>query len=377
MANAQRRAHAALSALLPPISPWVEAALFAPYRMPGALPELGTDELDDILALRLGPLLLNLLEQVERDGRLQADLPGAGAEVIETLRSYRVLGELRTRALLAKARHAANLLESHGITLAVSKGPGIARHYPDPRLRPYHDIDLLVPERHFATARTLLADHGWASAPQRREQRQYFERLCREAVNLELGELGRVDIHHHIPPWLWGSQLTTETLIERAEPVSTAGYRFPVLDAVDNFIVSCLHIVSDRSEPGRSLVVWRDIIELGRVAGVDAIGARGHRLGLLGWIGAVVNSLPADVRPFPVPARWAVARIDHPRRLSVMLNHGDPGRPIRRHLARLPAVPNAVAYAAGVTIPSHEFLDSHVDGSLKLLRWVSNRRVAR
>jgi len=101
---------------------------------------------------------------------------------------------------------------------------------------------------------------------------------------------------------LWTTQLRTADLVRRVAPRSFAGQRLPVLGAVDNFLICCLHIVSDRSEPGRSLIIWRDIIELGRAVDVAEVEARARETGLLGWVRAVVGSLPEDVRPFPVPA---------------------------------------------------------------------------
>lgn len=368
MGNAQQRAHAALSGLLPALEPWFEAAVFAPYRRPGDLPALSEDDLEELLGLRLGPLVLDLLDA----DPLLADRAGPAA--LARLREHRVLEQLRIAAMLEDARRATDLLTAAGIPFAVAKGPGIATHYAHPGSRPYGDVDLLLPDRDFARARALLADDGWGTDPDRREQHVWFERLCREAVNLEHGAFGRVDLHHHVPPWLWGTALRTDDLIGRAVPRTHAGHTFPVLDAVDNFLVCSLHIVSDRSQPGQSLLVWRDIIELGRALGPDPIAARARPLGLLGWIGAVVASLPVDVAPFAVPGDWLDAPIEHPRRVTIMVNDGNPGRPIRRHLARLPVVPNALLYAGGVTFPSQEFLETHVRGSLKLLRWISNRR---
>jgi hypothetical protein len=365
MANAQQRARHSLSHLLPPLSPWDAAVLFWPYRMVVDPPELTEAEMYDIFGMRLGPLLLDYLSTHDS---------GLAAEELARLRTYQSMGELRTKALLAEASRATDILTRNRIRFAVSKGPGIARHYRSPRLRPYGDIDILLRSQDFDRARALLGDAGWQVDPERREQRDYFERRCREAVNLERGDLGRIDLHHHIPPWIWTSQMSTDQLVERASVCTVDGHEFPLLDKLDNFIICCLHIVSDRSEPGRSLMVWRDIIELGRVVEVDRISERADDVELLGWIGAVVNSLPEDVRPFRVPDAWSDAPIHHPRRLLLTLNNGASDKPIRRHLARLPVVPNGAMYVAGVAFPSSEFLDTHVQGSMKLLRWVTNKR---
>jgi hypothetical protein len=365
MSNAQLRARAALASLLPRMGSWTATVLFSPYRQPPELGPLAEDELDEMVSARLGPLLLNYLRTHD------TDVPEAVRRFLSTSQA---VGQLRVQATVAAAGEVAALLRAEKVPFAVSKGPGIAAHYPDPALRPFGDIDFLVAENDFGRARVLLEQAGWRPNDQRREQRGYFERMCREAVNLERGDLGRVDLHHRLPPWLWGQQLSATALIDRASTGCYDGVELPVLDAVDNFLVSCLHIVSDRSEPGRSLLVWRDIAELGRVIDLDEAARRASAAGLLGWVGAVVAGLPADVRPFPVPAQWLATPIPHPRRVVALVQGAIEHRPIKGHLARLPIVPNGVLYAAGVTFPDRKFLAAHVSGSMKLARWIINRR---
>jgi hypothetical protein len=365
MSNAQLRARAALAGLLPRMGAWTATVLFSPYRQPPELGRLAEDELDEMIGARLGPLLLHYLRSHD------TEVPDAVRRFLSTSQA---VGQLRVQATVLAAAEAAALCRQNGIRFVVSKGPGIAAHYPDPALRPFGDLDFLVAERDYPRARALLDAAGWHPDERRREQRDYFERMCREAVNLERGDLGRVDLHHHVPPWLWGRALRSELLIDRAIPGCYDGLELPVLDAVDNFIVSCLHIVSDRSEPGLSLLVWRDIVELGRVIDTEEMVRRASAAGLLGWVGAVVAGLPADVRPFRVPDAWLGRPIPHPRRLLALVAGASEHRPIKGHLARLPFVPNGVMYAAGVTIPDRAFLAANVSGSMKLARWITNRR---
>ena len=49
--------------------------------------------------------------------------------------------------------------------------------------------------------------------------------------------------------------------------------------------------------------------------------------------------------------------------------------PVMESLPALPHCPAAgVLYAAGVTVPDREFLNAHVAGSMKLARWIADRR---
>jgi hypothetical protein len=365
MSNAQLRARAALASLLPRMGAWTATVLFSPYRQPPELGTLAEDELDEMIGSRLGPLLLDYLHTHD------TEVPDAVRRFLSTAQA---VGQLRVQAIVQAAGEVAAMCRENGIRFVITKGPGIAAHYPDPTLRPFGDVDFLVAERDFPRARALLEADGWHPNEQRREQRRYFERLCREAVNLELGDLGRVDLHHRVPPWLWGQDLGVGRLIDRADAGCYDGVELPVLDAIDNFLVSCLHIVSDRSEPGQSLLVWRDIVELGRVIDIDETARRAAAAGLLGWVGAVVAGLPADVRPFPVPEKWLATPIPHPRRVVALVQGAIDHRPIKGHLARLPIVPNGMLYAAGVAFPDRRFLAANVSGSMKLARWITNRR---
>jgi len=343
------------------MSDWTFDLVFDTSRGPQDL--TSAEDLSAALSQRLGPMLL------ARARDEQATLPPGLAEEIAV---HSAMLQLRSRALVKEAASAIAALNEHGIECVVSKGPGIAAAYRSPAARTFGDIDVLVVPEDFVRSREILSGLGWERDSCVDEQRQYFERRCREAVNLRKGATGSLDLHHHVPPWLWGQRLTVEGLLARANRLLLEdGVELPVVDPVDNFLIACLHIVSDRSRPGQSLHVWRDIIELGRRVDVAEVAERAAPARLLGWVAAVIESIPPEARPFEVPSEWAVAAIPHPRRLRQILQSDDRASDVTRHAARLPSVPNGVAYLAGVIVPSREFLEENVDGSFKHLRWTA------
>ena len=53
------------------------------------------------------------------------------------------------------------LFTDHGISLVILKGAAAAMYYPKPQQRTMGDIDFLVPEKNFETAKTLLSENGY------------------------------------------------------------------------------------------------------------------------------------------------------------------------------------------------------------------------
>jgi hypothetical protein len=95
--------------------------------------------------------------------------------------------------LRATGREIEAIFHARGIEMLVVKGPTFAdRLYPDPALRPFTDIDLLVPDRAIGDSRKALADAGLSPAgePAKKYAGRYAEekwqhpRLGRSPVEL-------------------------------------------------------------------------------------------------------------------------------------------------------------------------------------------------
>src|SRR5260221_13337986 len=107
-------------------------------------------------------------------------------------------------------------LQQKGIRSVITKGPGIARTYPAVGLRPFRDIDILVEPTRFGEAVSVLGSVGFNEPSELMRPRAYYYTRCLEAVTLVRNDGIAVDLHHHIPPWIWGRGLPANRVIERA-----------------------------------------------------------------------------------------------------------------------------------------------------------------
>ncbi|MBV8461714.1 MAG: nucleotidyltransferase family protein [Acidimicrobiales bacterium] len=256
--------------------------------------------------------------------------------------------EVSVRAIHAVAEYLA-ALDDRGIPHAVAKGPGIAKQYPVFSDRPFSDIDILVARRHFTAAMDVAERCGYAEDQASRHPWRFIDRWCREAVNLKRGAGGSIDVHHHVPPWLWGGKLRTESLVDAARPDSVLGVSLPLLPAEANLLISALHVVSDRGQPGATLMIWRDIAQLASVARPLQVVEIAGRAGLTGWLQAILSALPEHVRPDRlITALGDDRHVRHPARALAMLSPRASKMGVRAmQPLRLPA-PGAAAYLAGM-----------------------------
>jgi hypothetical protein len=341
------------------IGPWARCVLAYPWQVTTPPAASLDPELDHLVRSRLA-------------ARTAAYLKAAGVPLDDDHRRRLRAGAFAAARLAAAARagghRALEVLADGGVDALVVKGPGIAARYQRPAWRPYSDLDLLVRPREFRRAARLLAAAGWHAdtvAP-----RAYFARRCAEGVNLSRSGQDRVDLHHHVPPWVWGSQLDFDWLWARSEPVDGGEYSFRCAGTVDNLLISALHVISDRSAPGASLMAWQDLAELARAVDPSALrdAARSRRLD--GWLRELAAALPAplgDPLAAAVEAVGAAAEpvgaVPHRHRLRLLLDR----ERVRRHpslewLARLP-VSSWPALVAGILVPSADFRAARRSGA--------------
>lgn len=353
------------TSLFPEVGPVTAATLF--HDVPGA-PSAPTDagawdeELDVLLEQRLSGFALAAA------ARSQVHL-SPGTEAL--LHGAHMRAAARAMAIESTAASALEVLASRSIPFVVSKGPGIALSYPQPALRPYGDIDVLVPPDRFSEAMSSLGSLGFEEYFDTGEPRSYFDGYCREGVNLVRADGGSIDLHHRIPPWVWGTHLGFARLLERSREIELVGGRVRVLDPTHNILVAALHIISDRrDQPGSKLITWRDIVSLAQVCDPEAVVAEAQRLGLDWYLAFILRQLPPSIRPDQL-----TKLLGHPH-----TNAGDafrlrrlipPALGSRHQIAqvfRLP-IPNAVAFLGGYVVPSRVFLRKRYGQDGGYVRW--------
>lgn len=277
---------------------------------------------------------------------------------------------VRSMAAEAAAPAAISRLREAGVSSVVTKGPGIADTYPQPALRPFRDIDILVPQEGFVLAKEALEATGFHSLPDRERPRAYFDLHCREAVNLFRDGGTSVDLHHHIPPWIWGRRLRFADIRDRAQPFQLPTGRIPVADRVHNLLIACLHLISDGGRPGQTLLIWRDLVSVARATDPRGGAEEARRIGLDWCLAFVLRALPMYARPTELLRELGAARPG--RADGFRLRHLLPPAVGSRHVIgqafRLP-FPNAVSFMAGYLLPSRAFLTGRYGSPNAYRRW--------
>ena len=354
---------------MPATGPWTTAALWHGLR-PEPAPRPTTPiepELATLHAQKLTPLLLRYLRDTD------ASVPPGP---LRTLQASEFGWTARTATVLQHAGAALATLEAAGIASVVSKGPGIAAHYPALRDRPFSDVDVLVARSDFADAVRRLQALGYSEDTESRQPRAWFDRWCREGLNLKTPAGGSIDLHHHLPPWRWSTGVPTDRLVARSadEGIEVRGLR--CLSAADNLLVAALHVVSDRNRPGRSLLVWRDVAQLASAVDPAVAAERADEAGLRTWLRAVLQALPEAVRPDRLlEALTGPDDLQAAGRLRLLLAPTDePRSVVVTQVLRLPVLAGA-GYLAGTALPSRRFLREKFGSDQRLYRrWWTQRR---
>lgn len=320
-------------------------------------PEQWRDASPTLIRHRLAGLALALIKGREA---------GAPRDVVDQLRASFAKQSAISMRLEAAAPSIDDALRSESVPLLFTKGIGIARAHKDPTLRTFVDLDVLVPPSQFRQALAVLRAQGFAGTGP--EPRDYFIHRCREAVNLvHPHDHLSVDLHHHIPPWIWGARIPFEELLKDAATIHLQAGSIKTLSPHHNLLVAALHVISDKNKAGRSLMIWRDVAELAAsVRDQDALRALSGKN--LGWlVSTVLEAIPETLRPHwlgrlvtddqrPLD-RWRLAK----------LLPGGLGSRVLAPAFRLPPA-NALAYLLGYALPSRKYLTLQ-DGSTSYLKW--------
>lgn len=166
----------------------------------------------------------------------------------------RVRDETSIRGLLARSLAAelaaieAPLTEACSHRPLVLKGPAAARLYPHPGLRPYADLDLLVPRDRLAAAARALEPRGFEAlvefAPGFGETHGHDVHLRRLVGRRSID----VELHWRLGDDELGRGLSHERLREGARPIESAGAEFLAPAPAASLLVLAMHLLSDRKK---------------------------------------------------------------------------------------------------------------------------------
>lgn len=235
------------------------AVAVAAYGLSGAgvdLPAgpLPLDAWDDLVAALRRVRVTWPLAAAIRDGRLAAS-PRQVEEAEAAHRDALCLDLLLERQLVSVA----DQFDAAGIDLVVLKGPAAAHlDYPDPAMRSFGDLDILVRTGAVGAAiRLLEAEGGRRRYAEPRPG--YDERFSKGAsVRMPLGH--EVDVHRTLAPGPFGLTIDLGRLFEGTATFALGSRQLLALGPAPRFVHACVHAALGDAPP--SLRAVRDVAQL-------------------------------------------------------------------------------------------------------------------
>jgi len=153
----------------------------------------------------------------------------------------------------------ASLFDEAGVPMRVLKGPAAAHlDYPDPSLRSFGDVDVLVPGSHFDAAVEALERCGHRrNFP---EPRAGFDARFGKGAALVAPDGTEVDLHRSLAYGPFGIRVRTDDLWSSSEEFFIGGRVLHALSAPNRLLHACYHVaLARRSRPP----ALRDVASLG------------------------------------------------------------------------------------------------------------------
>jgi hypothetical protein len=293
--------------------------------------------------------LVGFVLAAEDDGRIS--LPGA---VVERLERGFAFQALRSSLLRRELVSVATACSTQPVLL---KGPAVAdRFYAEPRLRPFVDLDLLVPRRQLSRAAAELTGSGFR--PLEEFHPGFGEKLGHDVHLVRGSGPGRVDVelHWRIGDDRLGEALSYDLLHAGAEPLDSV--LVPALP--EQLLVLAVHLLGDRAKR----LCWVNDLALVQAAATEAQWRRAfdlaRELGLL-WVLHRALDYPARLlgarrsRPLPAGRRPAFGPLRAAEELDLRAS---------THVGRLAAMPwrERPGYLRDVLLPTRAGLEGTVGG---------------
>jgi hypothetical protein len=308
-----------------------------------------------VVGHRLTGLALAAVEQ----GRLQLTL--RDQEELEALqRDAMTLAVLLERRLI----EVDSALEAAGIEFVVLKGPAVAHTcYPDPALRPFSDLDLLVHRDDWSKTCDLLATLGyWRELP---EPRPGFDSRFGKAVTFG-SEEGSIDLHSTLASGAFGVWIDPDILFERTATLELGGAKLSRLDDTGLLLHACVHASLGWRPP--LLLPLRDIVQMASTMRIDwpqlsELAGRWRLHPVLKHAfeatqRALDVALPAEVEP------WLDRRLGRRERRTLeayTTERRARGGMSLATFSALPGLRSKVAYSRSLLFPNRDFLRARAD----------------
>jgi hypothetical protein len=247
-------------------------------------------------------------------------------------------------------------LDAAGVPTRVLKGVAHAYlDHPDPQLRPFGDVDLLVPGPHLGDAHGVLAGLGGVRAHD--EYRPGFDERFTKGFSMRLPDGVEIDVHRTFVLGPFGLAVRVEDLWVPPEHVLIGGQQVAVLPRPLRFLHACYHAVVKASVQSplhlRDIAgsAPRDAAEAATVVatasrwrgGIVVATAVQEAAGALGWDPPpALRDWAFSYRPSRRERRWLAASRVPTQHSAVLTAVG---------LAALPSWSDRLAYGRAVVWP--------------------------
>jgi hypothetical protein len=273
------------------------------------------------------------------------------------------------------------LLDDAQIDYRVMKGAALAHlDYADPGLRPYIDVDLLVPSSSFDAAVSVFSAHGCTRLyPQ---PRPGFDRRFAKGTTFLTPSGHELDLHRTFVAGAYGVLVQAEDLFKTVTPFRIAGHELRALGAEERFLHACFHARLGDTPP--RLLPLRDLVQLvlGQSLDLERIAAR-----CVSWraeaVVAEAVQLAWDclgVRDVVPLSTWASARgttkIEQ-RRLAAYNDVWNYPALVASEFRALPNIADQFAFLRALALPDREYLGGRYRGHVDRWRYGARRLLSR
>ena len=260
-------------------------------------------------------------------------------------------------------------LSRAGVEHVFTKGIATSRFYPDPSVRAFCDVDVLVGEKMYAPAARVLEDLGFL--PPAGVPRPRVLPFTRESINFLRPDGLSVDLHHAVPPWYWGKRIRFEDVRAAADRLDADGRAIPVVAEAHAFLIALLQLISDQGGPAGEIQSWRDLLVLLARDPEGDILVPVLRDADLSWLAVqLLGNLPSDLRPawLGTLGTGVRPRATEAFRLRRLL---PPSVAARHQVSTIyrASAPRAAVFLFAQAVPSRRFLRARYDGDATYRRW--------
>lgn len=306
------------------------------------------------------------------EAALDGALPTTPRQLDEAREAH--LGSMWTVLLIERTLlKIADQLAAADVEFRVLKGSACASlDYPDPSLRSFGDVDLLVqPDSFDAAVKALLA-----AGHRRRfaEPRPGFDRRFSKGASFVTDDGFEVDLHRTFVMGPFGLRVDLDDLWRASTPFEVGGRKLQAIGHEQRFMHACFHAALGQSEP--RLVPQRDVAEMLLFGSLDM--ARVHEL-MARWKAEPVVARAvrlawdtlqlADVVSLSVWARRYQPDEREQRALAVYTSHrGSYAAKSMEALRAIPRLRDKAAFVAALTFPQRSYIRDHRLGFFTRLR---------